>query len=180
MRLAHHVSRAAHDRAERDAGEEEHADDRQQDPDDRRAGRTDRKAERPLESPPEVAAVPTAERGHQAEEADAEPETERPQRDQLAARDDQRAERTEDRGREKGGPAGERLRRVPDRPTGKTEPEHGRQEDADGDQREADELGMTVSVGALRPTLPFPRARPGRALFPRHPRELRPARARSS
>ncbi len=56
------------------------------------------------------------------------------------------SERHEDDGSEIGGGADAAAHEVGDRPAAETEPEHGGEEDADGAEGEADQLGVLVGV----------------------------------
>ena len=146
MRALDGVPRAAHDRAEAGAGQEERAGERQQHAEDRRAGRAEPERDERLERVSERAAVTGAERQHQPGERDAEAEPEGPDVDQFALRHHQGAERHEHQRRDvRGSPHG-RLHEVADRPAAEAEPEHGREEDADRAERQPDQLGI-VMVG---------------------------------
>ena len=87
--------RAAEDRTERGAGEQKHADEQQQRAEDGRAGGPDRDADGAAQNLPEIAALVAPEREHQAEEDDDDAGAERPNGDEGAARDHQRADRDE-------------------------------------------------------------------------------------
>ena len=136
------VAGATQDRAQAGAGQEEGAGDRQQDAEDRGAGRAEPERDERLEGVSERAAVPGAERQHQAGERDGEPELERADVDERALGDHQRAERHEDDRREVRGRAEPALHEIADRAAAEPEPEHGREKDADRAEGEPDQLRM--------------------------------------
>ena len=106
------VARAAEDRAQARARQEEHAGDREEDAEDRRAGRAEPERDERLEAVADEAAVRGAERQHQPGQRNGEPELERPNVDERALRHHQRPERDEDDRREVGGGADRAPREV--------------------------------------------------------------------
>ncbi len=159
VRAADGVPRAAEERAERRAGEQEQADDEGRHADDRRAGRTEQRGEEPVELASDPAAV-RAEREHQPEGADREAGAERAHVDERAAGDHQGADHHERDREHVAGVADDRRDRVRDRTADDSavpaEVEERAEEDPERDEDEAPELGA-VGVGApgLRP-LPLP------------------------
>ena len=144
--------RAAEDRAERRAGEQERADEEEQDAEDRRAGDADRDADGAAEHLADVAAVVLAERDHQPEAEHDEAGAERADVDERAARDHEAAERDEQHRQHPGGAADERVEAVHERaadpaavPAGVAD---AAEEDAERDEPEPPELG---AVEGLRP-----------------------------
>ena len=146
------MARAAEDRAERHAGQEEHAGDRQQHAEDRRARRAETERDDPFGSAAHGSPVPATQGEHQAEQARSQPEPERAEGDEGASRNDEHAERNEDDRCEIGGIAHRARTRCGDRSAAQSEPEHGGEKDADRDERKPDQLRavMRRHVGPLR------------------------------
>ena len=136
-----------------------------------------------LELAADPAAVRGAEREHQPDDGDAQPELERADGHERAPGHHQPAERDQDDRGDVGGPADHGGDGVRHRAAREPEPEHAREEDPDREQPEADELGVVVAARALAPALldarrrlrPRPRGT-GAAACLRHRGPLRPAR----
>src|SRR5581483_2336403 len=136
---AHDVSGAADERAERGAGQEEDAGDRQQDAEDRAAGMADAEADDALEPGPEQPSVRAPEREQQPEQPDREPEPERAHVDELAAGDYEGADRDERERQHVRGPADRGGGGVADGAAREPEPEDAGEEDAERAGGEAGE-----------------------------------------
>ena len=166
VRGADCVPRAAEDRAERRAGQEQDAGDREQDAEDRRAGRTETERNDPLGSAAHGSPVPATQGEHQAEQAGGQPEAEWTDGNECALGDDEHSHRDQDHRRQ--------VRGIPDRiademrdgAAAQPEPEDGREKDADRDEGKADQLGavMCRHPCALRPRTPLG---PGRRFWGR-------------
>ena len=91
-----------------------------------------------------------AEREHEADQGDGEPEPEGAHVDQRALRHHQHADRDEEERCQVGGRADEALHRVGRRAAAQPEPENGRQEDAEPGQPQPDQLGVVVRLRLLR------------------------------
>ena len=145
--------------ARRSAGHEQAADQQRQDSGDRDPRRADREREAPAEQCSEVAALVLAERDHQANGEYDEARAERPDVDEVAARNHQRSHDHERRGQAERGAADGRVEPVADPaadvaavPAG---PHHEAQEDAERGEAEPDQLGVLVpaDLGLLRRAL---------------------------
>ena len=138
VRAADRVARAAQERAERGAGEQQQPDRERRHPDDRRAGRAEQRREEAIELAADPAAV-RAEGEHQAEGADGEAGAERAHVDERAAGDHQGAEADERDREHVAGVADHRGDRVADRaaddPAVPAEVEQRAEEDPERDER---------------------------------------------
>ena len=94
-RLLHHVTRATQDRSRGSARHEQETADKQSAADDRRTGLPDERGERAADREADEAARVLAEERHQAEEAHSHAETERPHLEEVAAGEQQPAQRDE-------------------------------------------------------------------------------------
>ncbi|OLE19114.1 MAG: hypothetical protein AUG88_01925 [Actinobacteria bacterium 13_1_20CM_4_68_12] len=159
------AARAPDQRARRGAAQQQRAGDQRRDPDDQDAGRAERDSEAERERRPDVAAVRLAERQHQARGEDHQPGPERPHVEELASREEQRADDHAGRREDGSGRPDQRAEPVGGQAAGEAaapaQVDDGREKDAGRRESEPDQLRMLVAA-VLRGALLLTHAR-GRA-----------------
>ena len=151
MRELDRVAGPPDDRAQARTREEQQAGDRQQHAENRRAGRPQSDRDDGLERAPDGAAVRIAEHEQEARQRDPQTELERTHVDELAPGDDERSEWHQHHGRQVCGRPDRTGHEVGDRAAVEPEPQDRRQEDAQRDEGEADQLRVVMRPRSTAP-----------------------------
>src|SRR5262249_468882 len=159
------VTRMPQDRAEGRSREQQRADEQERDAENGRPGRAERDADGAAEQLADVAALVAAERDHQAAGDDDETCPERPDVDEFAPGDHERAERDKRDGHDPRRAADQCVEAVDERAADvaavPAEVEDAREEDPEREERKAPELRVPVAPRLLGRALLDPARRLG-------------------